>query len=101
MVHKIQPQLKEWEKSGDVNLIVIKGAGSKAFCAGGDVVALTKAAQKGEPMKDEFMYYEYQLNHTIGHLSVPYVALIDGVVMGGGVGLSVHGKYRCSLKELK
>jgi len=99
MVHKIQPQLKEWEKSGDVNLVVIKGAGSKAFCAGGDVVALTKAAVKGEPMKDEFMYYEYQLNHTIGHLSMPYVALIDGVVMGGGVGLSVHGKYRVATEK--
>ena len=49
---------------------------------------------KGSPQQGEFFYKEYQLNHLIGNLKIPYVALIDGITMGGGVGLSVHAPYR-------
>ena len=52
---------------------------------------------KGSPQQGEFFYQEYQLNHLIGNLKIPYVALIDGITMGGGVGLSVHAPYRYSL----
>ena len=54
---------------------------------------------KGSPQQGEFFYQEYQLNHLIGNLKIPYVALIDGITMGGGVGLSVHAPYRVATSK--
>ena len=87
----IYAQLKEWEKS--LNLVLIEGSGGKAFCAGGDIRTITDLP-KGSPIQGEFFYKEYMLNHLIGTLKIPYVALLDGITMGGGVGLSVHAPYR-------
>ena len=69
------------------------GAGDKAFCAGGDVVSVTKAGRAGDPLAGEFFRAEYRLNRLTGELAVPYVALQHGITMGGGCGLSVHGWY--------
>lgn len=91
MTQQILPKLKEWEKS--LKFVVIEGTGGKAFCAGGDIRSIT-SLPKGSPKQGEFFYKEYQLNHLIGTLKIPYVALIDGITMGGGVGLSVHAPYR-------
>lgn len=91
MVQKILPQLKEWEKSA--KFVVISGSGPKAFCAGGDIRSITSLT-KGSTDQAQFFYKEYQLNHLIGNLKIPYIALIDGITMGGGVGLSVHAPYR-------
>ncbi|CAJ0942207.1 unnamed protein product, partial [Mesorhabditis belari] len=106
MVREIYPLLQEWNLSNDVNLIMIKGSGDKAFCAGGDVLAVTKSAKDAQAGKDstmhqEFFKEEYQLNHLIGTLSKPYVALIDGIVMGGGCGLSINGRYRVATEKTK
>ena len=68
------------------------GAGGKAFCAGGDVVSITKLGAAGDPMAGEFFRAEYRLNRLTGELAVPYVALQHGITMGGGCGVSVHGK---------
>lgn len=76
----------------NVSLIVLEGAGGKAFCAGGDVRALWE--DKTGAAGREFFTKEYRLNHFIGSLKIPHVALVHGIVMGGGVGVSVHGKYR-------
>ncbi|GAB6032377.1 hypothetical protein CHUAL_011019 [Chamberlinius hualienensis] len=92
MIRQIYPQLRAWEK--EVSFIVIKGEGDKAFCAGGDIKAVTAAAKAGENAAKDFFREEYRLNYLIGNLEIPYVALIHGVTMGGGVGLSVHGNYR-------
>ncbi|CAB3402404.1 unnamed protein product [Caenorhabditis bovis] len=99
MVREIYPQMREWNDTEDVNLVIIKGSGDKAFCAGGDVLAVVKsykAAQNGEntTMYKDFFREEYMLNHLTGIFSKQYVALIDGIVMGGGCGLSVNGKFR-------
>lgn len=78
-----------------------QGAGGKSFCAGGDVVSITREGPtKGAAIGRAFFQQEYLLDHLIGHYKVPYVALLDGYTMGGGVGLSVHGntftwKYSC------
>lgn len=94
MTKKLLPVLQQWESSKKV--VVIKGAGEKAFCAGGDVkvIAMALSEPGGEKVGREFFYDEYTLDHVIGTYKKPYVALISGIVMGGGVGLSVHGKYR-------
>lgn len=74
------------------NGVVIKGAGPKAFCAGGDVVSIVKDDPAGAQKR--FFYREYQMNYAIKTLKVPHVALWNGIVMGGGVGVSVHGSHR-------
>ena len=100
MINEIYPVLKKWSQE-KLDMVIIEGTGTKAFCAGGDVVAVTSAPPdiKGTEKQTEFFKKEYQLNHLIGTLNIPYIALIDGITMGGGVGLSVHGKYRVATKQ--
>lgn len=89
MVRKINKSLRKWEFSK--LLVVVKGTGDKSFCAGGDVRALVEAGPTYE--SKSFFKEEYTMNSVIGNYKIPYIALIDGITMGGGVGLSVHGKY--------
>jgi 3-hydroxyisobutyryl-CoA hydrolase len=97
MIRKIYPQLRAWESSQ--KLVIIKGAGGKAFCAGGDVRAVTESAKARTKLYKDFFREEYQLNALIGTLHIPYIALIDGITMGGGVGLSLHGQYRVATEN--
>lgn len=97
MIRKIYPTLKAWEKS--MSMVIIKGTGEKAFCSGGDIKAVTLAGKKGDPLYKDFFREEYMLNYLIGTYHIPYVALIDGITMGGGVGLSVHGYYRVATER--
>jgi 3-hydroxyisobutyryl-CoA hydrolase len=77
-------------------LVIIKGAGPKAFCAGGDVRSVVEGPlDKGI----NFFRKEYRMNELIGSYRKPYIAIIDGITMGGGVGLSVHGKYRVATER--
>jgi len=96
MAQAIYSQLKEWENS--LNLVIIEGSGEKAFCAGGDIRTIT-SLPKGSPVQGEFFYKEYMLNYLIGNLKIPYVALIHGITMGGGVGLSVHAPFRVATSK--
>ncbi|RMZ89463.1 hypothetical protein DV736_g3328, partial [Chaetothyriales sp. CBS 134916] len=101
MARKILPRLREWEKSQLANIILITGAGSKAFCAGGDVAELAKqnATKEGQKKSTDYFELEYQLDHLIATYSKPYVAVIDGITMGGGVGLSVHAPFRIATEK--
>ncbi|KZF26657.1 ClpP/crotonase [Xylona heveae TC161] len=102
MARKITLRLKEWEKSQLANVIVIKGAGHKAFCAGGDVATLAKQNTEGphgQAHSTEYFGHEYRLDHIIATYSKPYVAFMDGVTMGGGVGLSVHAPFRIATER--
>uniref|UniRef100_UPI0037E85C7D 3-hydroxyisobutyryl-CoA hydrolase, mitochondrial n=1 Tax=Semicossyphus pulcher TaxID=241346 RepID=UPI0037E85C7D len=99
MIRQIYPQLKKWESGNDTDIIIIKGAGGKAFCAGGDIRAVTEAGKVGDPLAEDFFREEYILNNAIGTLRKPYIALIDGITMGGGVGLSVHGRFRVATEK--
>ncbi|XP_013390198.1 3-hydroxyisobutyryl-CoA hydrolase, mitochondrial isoform X2 [Lingula anatina] len=99
MIRRIYPQLKSWEKDPNIHLVVIKASGDKAFCAGGDVVAVTEAGKVGDRLAQDFFREEYILNNAIGTLKTPYVAIINGITMGGGVGLSVHGKFRVATEK--
>ncbi|KAF5903386.1 3-hydroxyisobutyryl-CoA hydrolase, mitochondrial, partial [Clarias magur] len=99
MIRLIYPQLKKWEKDSQTDLVIIKGAGDKAFCAGGDVRAIAEAGKVGGSLVEDLFREEYILNHAIGMYRKPYVALIDGITMGGGVGLSVHGRFRVATEK--
>lgn len=99
MIRKMYPVLKKWEKDPNIGVIIIKGSGEKAFCAGGDVRAVAEAGMAGDRLTKDFFKEEYQLNNVIGTLKTPYVALIDGITMGGGVGLSVHGQFRIGTEK--
>lgn len=94
MVKAFRAQLAEWAMDHSVCAVLVKGAGEKAFCAGGDIRWLHDEAKKDPAHASEFFHEEYRNNAAIYHFPKPYVALIDGVVMGGGVGVSVHGDFR-------
>ncbi len=105
MIEALAPTLAEWAKDGSVRQIVQWGDGGKAFCAGGDVRAVCEAglaAKKGgkaDPLTRDFFFAEYRLNRQIARFPKPIVSIIDGITMGGGVGLSIHGRYRVATER--
>ena len=92
-------QLMDWAIDDDVQAVVVEGAGGKAFCAGGDVVAMHRDGQAGSPDFEGFFHDEYRMNQAIAHYPKPYIALVDGISMGGGVGISVHAPYRVATEK--
>jgi enoyl-CoA hydratase len=100
MVRRIHPQLSAWEGDDQVALVIIRAAGDKAFCAGGDIRALYDWGRAGDPAFLAFYREEYQLNAYIKRYPKPYVALMTGITMGGGVGVSVHGSHRVATEGL-
>ncbi|KAM4698003.1 3-hydroxyisobutyryl-CoA hydrolase, mitochondrial [Rhinophrynus dorsalis] len=99
MIRQIYPQLKLWDEDPETFLVIIKGSGDKAFCAGGDIRAITEAGKSGDKLAQDFFREEYMLNNAIGTFKKPYVAFVDGITMGGGVGLSVHGQFRVASEK--
>ncbi|EME68978.1 enoyl-CoA hydratase/carnithine racemase [Paramagnetospirillum caucaseum] len=99
-VHAMHPRLDQWAADSEIACITIEGAGDKAFCAGGDIKQLYEACKAGDlDYVTAFYRDEYRLNRRIHTSPKPYVALIDGIVMGGGVGVSVHGLYRVATER--
>ncbi|KUJ22011.1 ClpP/crotonase [Mollisia scopiformis] len=102
MIRKIVPRLQEWAKSDMANVVVIKGSGPKAFCAGGDVAALAidnLEGEEGQTKSTDYFGLEYKLDHLIATYKKPYVAFLDGITMGGGVGLSIHAPFRIATER--
>jgi len=96
MIRSLQSYYKKWEKNSET-VVIMKGAGDKAFCSGGDIRAIYDAVilKKGDPqITRDFFSEEYKLNYSIHKKNITQVSILNGVTMGGGVGLSVHGKYR-------
>ena len=97
MVQNINQYLNLWEVKEEINCVIIEGAGDRSFCAGGDVVKLRKEvlADGGPPtqLSKSFFYDEYTLNYKISNFKKPFIALINGFTMGGGVGISMHGSH--------
>ncbi|MBI3434870.1 MAG: enoyl-CoA hydratase/isomerase family protein [Proteobacteria bacterium] len=95
MVRALAAQLAAWAADEAVTRVVITAAGERAFCAGGDIRALYDLGRAGRQAQAlDFFRDEYTLNAAIKRFPKPYVALIDGLVMGGGFGVSVHGSHR-------
>jgi enoyl-CoA hydratase len=101
MVRLLAPQLRAWGADPAVRHVIIRGAGDRAFCAGGDIRLVTEGIKDGRFEEiDRFYRDEYRLNTLIKRFPKPYVALLDGIVMGGGVGVSFHGSHRVVTERL-
>lgn len=87
-------RLAAWRNDPGVSRVVVRAVGERAFCAGGDIRNLYEWGRAGDDRARDFYRVEYTLNAAIKRFPKPYVALIDGIVMGGGVGISVHGSHR-------
>jgi enoyl-CoA hydratase len=93
MIDAIAAHLALWERRVDIKAIVISGAGDKAFCAGGDIKALRAAKERGDLAHlEEFYRREYTLNYRLATYPKPIIAVMDGIVMGGGAGIA----FNCS-----
>lgn len=94
MIDKLTFALKEWETDPAVKAVFLDGAGERGLCSGADVRALREQFLAGDPVAREFLPAEFALNALISTYPKPYVAWMDGVVMGGGLGVSTHGSVR-------
>ncbi|WGF90061.1 enoyl-CoA hydratase/isomerase family protein [Marinivivus vitaminiproducens] len=99
MVLALGRQLARWRRDDDVAAVLIKGAGERAFCAGGDIKRVHRLRQEGEADLTRFFRDEYRMNWRIDAFEKPYVALIDGVTMGGGVGVSAPADLRIATER--
>ena len=94
MVCAIWDSLQTWKTDANVELVILDGAGERGLCAGGDVRAMYESASSGSGLARKFWSDEYHLNALIGSYPKPFVALMDGIVMGGGIGLAGHASHR-------
>ncbi|MYS87310.1 enoyl-CoA hydratase/isomerase family protein [Embleya scabrispora] len=94
MVRRMHAALTDWASADEVAAVLVTGAGERGLCAGGDIRAIRADALVGGHAAREFWRDEYLLNARIAAFPKPYVAIMDGVVMGGGVGISAHGDIR-------
>ncbi|AIK96660.1 enoyl-CoA hydratase/isomerase family protein [Candidatus Odyssella acanthamoebae] len=95
MIRAMMKTLKQWEQDDQIACVIIEGGGDKAFCAGGDIrsVYLAKLEDRRD-YQDAIFREEYELNYYISKYTKPYISLINGICMGGGLGISVHGSHR-------
>jgi enoyl-CoA hydratase len=91
MVRTLVAALDEWADDDSVRTVLLSGAGERGLCAGGDIVAIYDAVLGGRDEAVQFWADEYRLDAAIARYPKPYVALMDGLVLGGGIGLSAHG----------
>ncbi len=94
MVILLEQALREFANIDAVELVILRGAGERGLCAGGDIVALYHDAKNNGSEGAQFWHDEYQLNHYISEYPKPYVAIMNGIVLGGGIGVSAHGSHR-------
>ncbi|CAH1652790.1 MULTISPECIES: enoyl-CoA hydratase/isomerase family protein [unclassified Chelatococcus] len=94
MVRRIEAALDDFEADPAVAAVLVTGEGERGLCAGGDIRALAESVRNGDDRAATFWREEYRLNARISHFPKPYVALMDGITMGGGVGISAHGAHR-------
>lgn len=87
MVRRLTQQLQAWSDDPQVHAVVLRGAGEKAFCAGGDIRSLYDSFKRGDTLHEDFFVEEYALDLAIHHYRKPVLALMDGFVLGGGMGL--------------
>lgn len=102
MYRRFDPALRAWAEDPEVYAVVIEGAGDRAFCAGGDVRAVYEAGKgiAGDPsFTSAFFAEEYRIISRIHHYPKPYIAILDGITMGGGAGVSVNGACRVATER--
>ena len=97
----IDAALDRFEADPAVALVLLEGAGERGLCAGGDIRGLYESSRAGGDLGKVFWRQEYIMNARIAKFPKPYVAFMDGLVMGGGVGLSAHGRHRVVTERTK
>ena len=101
MCHSMSAALTAWQVDNDVAIVMIDHAEGRGFCAGGDIRFLADSAALGGDAGRKFFHDEYQLNHQLFTYPKPIVAFMDGITMGGGVGISLPAKYRVATENTK
>lgn len=101
MSEGIDAALDRFEADPAVALVLLEGAGERGLCAGGDIRGLYESSRVGGDLGKRFWRQEYIMNARIAKFAKPYVAFMDGLVMGGGVGLSAHGRHRVVTERTK
>jgi enoyl-CoA hydratase/carnithine racemase len=101
MIQTLDKQLTDWQSDDSVKAVVIQSADNKAFCAGGDIRQLYHHSLTQDPRVFAFFAREYALNYRIAHYPKPYIALLDGITMGGGVGISLHSPWAVATENVR
>ncbi|HLR43564.1 MAG TPA: enoyl-CoA hydratase/isomerase family protein [Brevibacterium sp.] len=101
MVSIIADTLTAWKDDDAVRAVLVTGAGDRGLCAGGDIKAIHRGIVEGTSEAVDFWADEYRMNLEIAQYPKPYIAIMDGITMGGGVGLSVHGSHRIVTETTK
>lgn len=93
MIKAFYKQLNAWKKDNSIHAVVLKALSDRVFCAGGDIRWLYEAGRHQDPLVDDFFWHEYRLNLSISTFGKPYISLLNGMTMGGGVGIGMHGSH--------
>ena len=94
MVHLVDEALRAWATDAAIDAVLITGAGERGLCAGGDIKAVHAAITQGTSGALDFFSKEYRMNDLIATYPKPFIAIMDGITMGGGVGIAAHGSVR-------
>lgn len=100
MIAILYEKLQEWERVAHIKAVVITAAPGRAFCAGGDLRSTYEGFKRDKESLIRFFQTEYCLNQCIFHYSKPYIALLNGITMGGGAGISINGSHRIATDNL-
>lgn len=100
MIRALDRQLARWGTSAEITAVIIRAAAGRAFCSGGDVRDIYQKKMTNDSRIATFFQEEYQLNRRIYHFPKPYIALLDGMTMGGGAGISLHGSHRIATENM-
>jgi enoyl-CoA hydratase/carnithine racemase len=99
MFKSLLSQLLAWQTDDDIHAVVIQAVPGRAFCAGGDVRWVYDIGRDNPSMPLDLFKHEYRLNYLISQLGKPYIALMDGLTIGGGVGITLHGSHRVASEK--
>ncbi len=100
MLNALHHQLTSWASKSSIKAVIIRAAPGRAFCAGGDIRYIYEKKLANDPTLADFFRYEYNLNRQIFHFPKPYIALLDGITIGGGAGISIHGSHRIATENM-
>lgn len=99
MLNALHQQLLQWEKDNTILAVLIESSSPHVFCAGGDIKAVYQAHQNKVKNIELYFKKEYELNQYIHNYSKPYIAILNGLTMGGGAGVSLHGRCRIATEQ--
>lgn len=100
ILESLRVQLGNWQQDQEVIAVLIEGAGDRAFCSGGDIRGLYQVKDEPASQKDIYFEHEYHLNELIFNYPKPYISLLDGIAMGGGLGVSIWGSHPIATERL-